>query len=390
MQLKVALKTKNELENLQELLETALEKLKSKDNEAVLLFRGVVHECDKILRIKYSEDECENEATTLDANGNVANTEEAGGGEGSDTESSAPRVKRVKSTTNSDILNDNELITKDSKLPPHFYECYSTALLYLAELDTTEPLEYLKMALELQNSDDRSSLELKSRILIKLIQLDSSYLEGFKLNIQELKKHGTDCFLQQLKECSLVLDDLETSLDINFIEYVISQYRELQSDLDNDEIKIQLGFWIQLLVDELNDQGQTSKCIELVSMAIDVYLSVDQVESNVNGLLLLGECHVLLGNLLDSNDNCYDTIEISTLETLNNDFNEASGKDFGESIENESKECNDESQKESSEKSIENYKKAVNYFERVLEIDSSKLSAEFQQFIDAWKEDMND
>lgn len=102
------IKGKNEMEDLEELFESGLSKYNEKDEEAKLLFRGVVHECDKMLRVR---------------NGDFPKSSEE----------------------ELEILR--KAIVECPILPYKFYIIYANSLYYLSIIDADDPLSFLEEGL---------------------------------------------------------------------------------------------------------------------------------------------------------------------------------------------------------------------------------------------------
>ena len=329
-ELEIQIKSQNEIESLQELYGTATQELDSDNTEqAILLFRGVVHECDKLLRIR-----------NMDANGDE-------------------NIEKQKA--------ELEI------LPSQFYDCYANALYNLSQLDSNEPSEFLKLALELSGSaieieKSIGNMFSMGRILVQLVAFDpseyKSQLEDLISKYVELlqslggnEKDDAISFLKELLQSSLSSTDLSTNRDTKLllIKFVLETCHQITESFNSDvDICTMIGnchlVQADLLMESMEqdtDHLESIKEKETITInhlktAINSFQSaIEQSSPTPNLLLLLGECHCHLGNILDSLDE---------------------------------------------ELSIKEYKKAVEYFQRV---EKDLLPEQFQEFLIEWTKDLN-
>jgi hypothetical protein len=273
----VHLEGKDDLEELEQLYQQAYEQLSSDEEQARLLFRGVIHECDKMVRI---------------FNDQVEETEQ---------------FKKLKAEW--------------KELPSNFYLTYGNGLYYLSLLDTKDQIGFLELGLDMMEKalekEDREDIQhAKSRILIQLATLKGSkdILELFKT---QMTKPFTkiDLFLELCHHAHRHADGIESFEDKK--EWILINQKNwekvLAKEEDNTSALIGLGNghlsladeMIQLLeegsdVNELKIQKYLEQALESFRKALHVTLKLEENPTQL--YLLLGETQVHLGNLLDKDE----------------------------------------------------------------------------------------
>jgi tetratricopeptide (TPR) repeat protein len=273
----VHLEGKDDMDELEQLYKQAYELLNTNEEQARLLFRGVVHECDKMVRI---------------FNDQVEETEQ---------------FKQLKAEW--------------KELPPDFYLIYGNGLYYLSLLDTKENIGFLELGLDmieraLETKDTEEIHHAKSRILIQLASLSDSQekLEMFKKQMMK-PFEKTDLYLELCHHCHRFADTIASFEDKK--EWILMNQKNWQKviakDEDNTSALIGLGNgylsladeMIQLLedgtlVNELKVQKYLEQALDSFKKALDITLRREENPTQL--YLLLGETQVHLGNLLDQDD----------------------------------------------------------------------------------------
>ncbi|KAI8894876.1 hypothetical protein BC833DRAFT_603209 [Globomyces pollinis-pini] len=336
----VEVKGQNDVEELSQLYDSALAQLNDNNVEqAVMLFRGVVHECDKMIRIRH---------------GDIPNADE----------------------------EERELLENSIKacpvLPYSFYLTYANALYHLSLIDSDDPKSFLDVAMEMAEKaldleQAPECLHVISRILIQSASLDKSdsVIEEFKKYFKNLVGCYTSKDLTKIRDLVLEIsqyshnhvDTLEDSDEKQtWIEFNAENWKSiLNIESDNVEAQVGLGNGYLCLADELIQKYESDDGDESVERSeIESYLSkaiasftkaLKQLESThqptINILLLLGETQVHMGNIVDQTA---DETEID-------------------------------------QASLNHFQNAVDCFQKVQALDSDALPSQFKDFLTEWEDD---
>jgi hypothetical protein len=259
----------NDFEELKELYGQAVEQLLIDVEQSKLLFRGVVHECDKLLRI---------------VNDQVEVTEQ---------------FKKIK----------NEFM----QVQPEFYRIYGNGLYYLSLLDKEQGflelgLEMVSKSLELK--DEEETRHSHARILIQLAMTDVKYSLEFK---EEMQKEFTniDFFLELCHYSHQYAETIDDFFQKK--EWVLFNQQNWERVLNKGEnivALIGLGNGYLYLADEmiqLMEDGKdvnSLKIIKYLEQALSSFKKALTItnENPIPLYLLMGEVQVHLGNLLDKED----------------------------------------------------------------------------------------
>jgi tetratricopeptide (TPR) repeat protein len=238
---------KNEVEELEQLYESGIaELLNNKNEQAILIFRGVIHECDKMIRIRHG---------------------------------------KVPNATAEEI----ELLQKAAKdsleLPSKFYLCYGNSLYHLSLLEKDEDSKsFLETALEIVEkafSMDKGPLTsyTLARILIQLqsVQGNEEQRNKFKELMNSLKSSIADSQnLENFKElaqyCQVYCDKLsDPSEKKNWANYCIEIWDSILTYQERDiDALIGTGnVWLGMADDELQvneDNVSQESVIEIQKM----------------------------------------------------------------------------------------------------------------------------
>ncbi|KAJ3322912.1 hypothetical protein HDV06_002571 [Boothiomyces sp. JEL0866] len=325
----------NDLEELEQLFTSALAQL-DEDNaeQAVLLFRGVVHECDKMLRV---------------------------------------RKEGVPDATDEEKAVIEESIKNCPVLPYSFYVTYANGLYYLSLVEDISNkdkigllehgLELLEQAEELEKHESipHSACRL---ILQKSILKNEPIPKEFNKHVEQiLASKNIPNMLEIFQLSNGYTDILESPEEkIKWTELNAKNWQKVvKLDQENEKCFIGLGNCFLGLADDLIQLQEDSanvkneQVVPYLQKAINAFKEAVQIQSKktdlekstqINLLLFLGESLVNMGNLTDIDDEEAD---------------------------------NSESQK--------HYAEAVETFEKVLELDSAALPEHFEEFLTQWKQD---
>ncbi|KAJ3266172.1 hypothetical protein HDU77_002303 [Chytriomyces hyalinus] len=328
----------DEVAEVSAMLEIALAKLETPDDaeEGALLLRGVVHESDRILRSRFEHE---------------------------DPNAPPPQP-----------------------LPSSFHLAYGSALFRLGLLllededgegQESEALQYVEAAIDryetgLDNDEadwklndalaraliEKANLTLRSDETFPLKNVDAIITSAFKRITTALKSLGSSDLNESVSVIVALVRHAQMREDVEGGKKWLNLARiELNKLLKVDPTHVlalqTLAQTYMTAVNDLLDAGENGQEIDLgaVQKLIDEALKyLNKAESvsetsNVKLQLLLGEVYVNKANLLDEADD----------ETKANEF----------------------------------YKKAVECFKRVEELDSSALPEAFDSFLKEWEEDLN-
>ncbi|KAJ3276356.1 hypothetical protein HDV01_004979 [Terramyces sp. JEL0728] len=325
----------NDLEELEQLFTSALAQL-DEDNaeQAVLLFRGVVHECDKMLRV---------------------------------------RKEGVPEATEEEKTVIEESIKNCPVLPSSFYVTYANGLYYLSlieEISVDDKIGLIEHGLELL--EQAQELEMHESIphaACRLILQKSSLKNEpvpklFRKQVESLLSSKNIPNLLEIFQLSNGFTDMLESPEkkIEWTDLNAKNWQKVvKMDKDNEKCFIGLGNCFLGLADDLiqlqeeDADIKNEQVVPYLQKAINAFKDAVKIQSNksdlekstqINLLLFLGESLVNLGNLTDVDDDEAD---------------------------------NSESQK--------HYAEAVETFEKVLELDGSALPEHFEEFLTQWKQD---
>jgi hypothetical protein len=273
-ELTIQLEASNDYEELDQLYEQAVEQLSIDSQQACLLFRGVVHECDKILRI---------------VNDQVESTEQF------------------------------QLMKKEWN-PPRFYKIYGNGLYYLSLLDREEQKGFLELGLQmieksLAIEDVEETRHSHARILIQLAMIDRKpeLLKSFKEQMEK-EFNNFDWYLELCHHSHQFAETIEDFDEKKEWVLMNQQYWERVLEKEQNPIAlIGLGNGYLYLADEMIQLMEDGKDVH--AMKIQKYLehallhfesalriTMEKEENPTALYLLMGEVQVHLGNLLDKED----------------------------------------------------------------------------------------
>jgi hypothetical protein len=300
-------KSKNEEKDLLELYESALENYNENTEQSKLLFRGIVHECDKIVRISIQND------------------------------------------TRMDFL---------------FYCIYANALYFLSFIDTNEPIEFLEIALEkaeigLEMKSCGETLHCIARILIQILIIKSctntndnntivdkdddtndnintkqstNTNDNINTNnelIKYLKETVNDFRLNHLQNnfdlfneiCQLIQQLIESS-NYNLLEFNKTNFSSILELQENVDALIGLGNSFLFESERNENHNDLLKAVDLFQKALKL-----SNEPRIN--LLLGECFVNLGNIQEDDLSIeYYKKAVECFELIENDILPVEFKEF--------------------------------------------------------------
>jgi Nuclear pore complex subunit Nro1 len=208
--LEIEISGQTEMEELAELYESALEQLskicaKSDNNQDLqqskMLFRGVVHECDKMIRI---------------------------------------RAKEIPNATPEELDLLQKRVESCPVLPYDFHIIYANALYHLALVDLdseTKPIDFLNEALDralfaITIKDSAECHFAYSRILIQKAYLDIKALEIFKLEFKTVleisNKENMVMAMELAHHAHCFLDNIKSPLEkIDWVEYNAKNWQDI-------------------------------------------------------------------------------------------------------------------------------------------------------------------
>ncbi|KAJ3262523.1 hypothetical protein HK103_000052 [Boothiomyces macroporosus] len=325
----------NDMDELEQLFTSALAQL-DEDNaeQAILLFRGVIHECDKMLRV---------------------------------------RKEGVPDATEEEKAVIEESIKSCPVLPYSFYVTYANGLYYLSlieDISNEDKIGLLEHGLELlEQAEELEKHESIPHAACRLI-LQKSVLKNepipkeFHDQVDLLLASKNIPNLLEIFQLSNGYTDILESAEKK-IEWTETNAKNWQKvvklDKENEKCFIGLGNCFLGLADDLiqlqeeAEDVKNEQVVPYLQKAINAFKEAVKIQSKktdlekstqINLLLFLGESLVNMGNLTDIDDDGAD---------------------------------NSESQK--------HYAEAVETFEKVLELDSAALPEHFEEFLSQWKQD---
>ena len=279
----------NDVDEVAQMAENALALIYSSDADqmetALMLLRGCVHECDKMIRIR------------CDAMPNVAEEER---------------------------LLLQQSIQQCPVLPASFYNDYGDALFHLGFLEPqADPVEYIDMAvsqfehgLAMEGINEVSGLLLKGNLLkCKMFKAkDDELVDECRTELKSITtftfSKSSDCIEAYSKLCHS-LHSFAKLHDFQLDEILTEAYERVLS-IDNTNIDALFGIanlcivQINTLLDDEDQYDEQSldlllKAVEYLTRAANA-CAEDDLNDVYSVHCLLGEAHVHLGNICDASD----------------------------------------------------------------------------------------